>query len=67
MRYERVKEEKKKSIVCNSGSISDEDFTPIMLGSIRPSYDMYITATSFLMNKTLSPTNLIDAIHNEAD
>lgn len=46
-------------------SILDEDFTSIILGSIPPSYDTYIamiTATSSLMDKTLSPTNLIDAI-----
>ena len=52
------------------GSIPDEDFTSIILGSIPLSYDTYIAvimATSSLMDKTLSPTNLIDAIHDEAD
>jgi hypothetical protein len=51
-------------------SISDEDFTTIILGSILLSYDTYIAAimaTSTLLNQTLSPTNLIDAIHDEAD
>ena len=52
------------------GSISDEDFTSIILGSISQLYDSYIaaiTATSSLLNKTLSSTNLIDAIRDEAD
>ena len=50
------------------GSIPDEDFTSIILGSIPQSYDTYIvaiTATSSLLNQTLSPMNLIDAIHDE--
>ena len=52
------------------GSIDDEDFTSIILGSIPQSYDTYIaaiTATSALLNQTLSPTNLINAIRDEAD
>jgi hypothetical protein len=52
------------------GLILDEDFTSIILGSISQSYDTYIaaiTATSSLLNVTLSPTNLIDAIRDEAD
>ena len=51
-------------------SITDEDFTSIILGSIPPSYDTYIaaiTATSTLLNQVLTPTNLIDAISDEAD
>ena len=52
------------------GSINDEDFTSIILRSIPLSYDTYIaaiTATSTLLNQTLFPTNLIDAIHDKAD
>ena len=51
-------------------SIMDDDFTSINLGSILPLYDTYIaaiTATSTLLNQVLTPTNLIDAISNEAD
>jgi Zinc knuckle len=53
-----------------SGLILDEDFTSIILGSIPQSYDMYIaaiTVTSSLLNATLSLTNLIDTIRDEAD
>ena len=52
------------------GSISDEDFMSIILGSIPQSYDSYIAAimaTSSLLDKTLSPTNLINAIRDEED
>ena len=52
------------------GSISDEDFTSIILGSIPQSYDTYIaaiTATSSLLNQSLSSTNLIDVIRDEAN
>ena len=59
-----------EDLASMGGSILDEDFTSIILGSIPPSYNMYIaviTATSSLMDKTLSPTNLIDAIRDEAD
>ena len=48
----------------------DEDFTSIILGSILPLYDTYIaviTATSSLLNQSLSPTNLIDTIWDEVD
>ena len=51
-------------------SISDEDFTSIILGSIPLSYDTFISAmsaTSTLLGSSLSPTNLIDAINDEAD
>ena len=51
-------------------SISDEDFTLIILGSISLSYDTFISAmsvTSTLLGSSLSPTNLIDAIGDEAD
>jgi hypothetical protein len=51
-------------------SILDEDFTSIVLGSIPPSYDTYIaaiTTTSSLLDKTLSPANLIDAICDEVN
>src|SRR6202522_4312065 len=60
----------REDLASMGGSILDEDFTSIILGSIPPSYDTYIaaiTATSALMDKTLSPTNLIDAIRDEAD
>jgi hypothetical protein len=60
----------REDLASMGGSISDEDFTSIILGSIPLSYDTYIaaiTATSTLLNQTLSPTNLIDAIHDEAD
>ena len=59
-----------EDLTSMGGSIPDEDFTSIILGSIPLSYDIYIaaiTATSSLMDKTLSPTNLIDAICDEAD
>src|SRR5271168_820277 len=59
-----------EDLVSMGGSINDEDFTSIVLGSIPPSYDTYIaaiTATLSLLDKTLSSTNLIDAIHDEAD
>ena len=60
----------REDLALMGGSISDEDFTSIVLRSIPLSYDMYIatiTAMSTLLNQTLSPTNLIDAIHDEAD
>jgi hypothetical protein len=60
----------REDLASMGGSISDEDFTSIILGSIPPLYDTYIaaiSATSSLLNQTLSPTNLIDAICNEAD
>ena len=59
-----------EDLASMGGSISDEDFTSIVLGSIPLSYDTYIaaiTATSTLLDQTLSPTNLIDAICDEAD
>ena len=49
-----------EDLASMGGSILDEDFTSIILGSIPPSYDTYITAisaTSFLLNQTFSPTN----------
>jgi hypothetical protein len=52
------------------GFIPDEDFISIILGSIPPSYNTYITAITAmlsLMDKTLSPTNLIDTIRDEAN
>ena len=60
----------REDLASMGGSIDDEDFTSIILGSIPQSYDTYIAAimaTSTLMDKTLSPTNLIDAIQDEAD
>src|SRR5277367_3063863 len=60
----------REDLASMGGSITDEDFTSIVLGSIPQSYDTYIaaiTATSTLLDKTLSPTNLIDAIRDEAD
>ena len=57
-----------EDLVSMGGSISDEDFTSIILGSIPQSYDSYIaaiTATSTLLDKTLLPTNLIDTICDE--
>src|ERR1700678_1025747 len=60
----------REDLASMGGSISDEDFTSIILGSIPQSYDTYIaaiTATSTLLNQTLSPTNLIDTIRDEAD
>ena len=59
-----------EDLASMGGSISDKDFTSIVLGSISLSYDMYIaaiTATSTLLDQTLSPTNLIDAICDKAD
>ena len=50
--------------------VNDEDFTSIILRSVLASYDMYIaaiTATSSLLNQTLTPTNLIDTICDEVD
>ena len=52
------------------GSIADEYFTSIILGSIPPSYNTYIaaiTAKSTLLNQVLTLTNLIDAISDEVD
>jgi hypothetical protein len=60
----------REDLASMGGLILDEDFTSIILGSISQSYDTYIaaiTATSSLLNVTLSPTNLIDAIRDEAD
>ena len=60
----------REDLVLMGGSISDEDFTSIILGSIPQSYDTYIatiTATSTLLDRSLLPTNLIDAICDEAD
>ena len=60
----------REDLASIGGSISDEDFTSIILSSIPQSYDSYIAAimaTSSLLDKTLSPTNLIDAICDEAD
>src|SRR5271156_3501968 len=60
----------REDLASMGGAISDEDFTSIILGSIPLSFDTYIaaiTATSTLLNQTLSPTNLIDAIRDEAD
>src|SRR6202522_333476 len=60
----------REDLASMGGSISDEDFTSIILGSIPQSYDTYIaaiTATSTLLNQTLSSTNLIDVIRDEAD
>src|SRR5882762_5334112 len=44
--------------------VNNEDFTSIILRSVPASYDMYIAAiiaTSSLFNRSLTPTNLIDA------
>jgi hypothetical protein len=60
----------REDLASMGGSILDEDFTSIILGSILPSYDTYIaaiSATSSLLNQSLLPTNLIDAICDEAD
>ena len=60
----------RENLASMGGAISDEDFTSIILGSIPQSYNTYITAitaTSSLLNQTLSPTNLIAAICDEAD
>ena len=59
-----------EDLASMGASITDEDFTSIILRSIPPSYDTYIaaiTAKSTLLNQVLTPTNLIDAISNEAD
>jgi gag-polypeptide of LTR copia-type len=59
-----------EDLASMGGLISDEDFTSIILRSIPQSYNTYIaaiTATSSLLNATLSPTNLIDAIRDEAN
>jgi hypothetical protein len=48
----------------------DENFTAIILGSLPPSFDPYlsaITATSTLLGKTLSPDDLIRGLNEEAD
>jgi hypothetical protein len=60
----------REDLALMGASIVDEDFTSIILGSIPPSYNTYIaaiTATSTLLNQVLTPTNLIDAITDEAD
>src|ERR1700678_45668 len=60
----------RENLAPMGGSINDKDFTSIVLGSIPQSYDTYIaaiTATSTLLDQTLSPTNLIDTIRDEAD
>lgn len=60
----------REDLASMGGSITDEDFTSIILGSIPQSYDTYIaaiTATSTLLQQTLTPTNLVDAIRDEAD
>jgi transposase InsO family protein len=60
----------REDLASMGGSISDEDFTSIILGSIPLSYDTFISAmsaTSTLLGSSLSPTNLIDAIGDEAD
>ena len=54
-----------EDLASMGGSIIDEDFASIILGSIPPLYNIYITAilaTSSLLNQSLSPTNLIDTI-----
>ena len=59
-----------EDLASMGGSISDEDFTSIVLGSIPLPYDTYIaaiTAMSTLLNQTLSPMNLIDSICDKAD
>ena len=59
-----------EDLALMGASIADEDFTSIILGSIRPLYNTYIaaiTATSTLLNQVLTLTNLIDTIINEAD
>ena len=60
----------REDLASMGGSITDEDFTSVILGSIPQSYDTYIaaiTATSTLLDKTLLPTNLISAIRDKAD
>jgi hypothetical protein len=50
--------------------VNDEDFASIILRSVLASYNTYIaaiTTTSSLLNQTLTPTNLIDAICDEVD
>jgi hypothetical protein len=59
-----------EDLALMGGSTTNEDLTSIILGSIPPSYDIYITAisaTSSLLSHSLSPTNLIDAICDKAD
>ena len=59
-----------EDLASMGGSILDEGFISIILGSILQSYDTYIaaiTAMSSLLNQTLSLTNLIDVICDEAD
>src|ERR1700678_1431202 len=59
-----------EDLASMGGSISDKDFTSMILGSIPQSYNTYIaaiTATSSILNQTLSSTNLIDVIRDEAD
>ena len=59
-----------EDLASMGGSITDKDFTSIVLGSIPQSYDTYIaaiTATSSLLNQTLTLTNLIDTIRDESD
>jgi hypothetical protein len=59
-----------EDLVSMVGSINDEDFTLIILGSIPLSYDTFISAMSAtltLLSSSLSPTDLIDAIGDEAD
>jgi hypothetical protein len=59
-----------EDLASMGGSINDEDFTSIILGSIPLSYDTFISAmsvTSTLLGSSLSPSNLIDAISDEAN
>src|ERR1700736_1994857 len=59
-----------EDLASMGGSIADEDFSSIILASIPPSYNTYIAAiaaTSSLLNQSLSPTNLIDAICDKVD
>ena len=59
-----------EDLASMGGSISDEDFTSIILGLIPQLYDMYIaaiTAMSSLLNQTLSSMSLTDVIHDEAN
>ena len=60
----------REDLASMGGSITDEDFTSIVLGSIPQSYDTYIaaiTAMFSILDQTLTSTNLIDAIHDESD
>ena len=60
----------RKDLMSMGGIIDNKDFMSVILGSIPQSYDTYIAAImamSSLMDKTLSSTNLIDAIHDEVD